>query len=143
VLGIKPVILEAEQLAVRMAGVTLKEGIAADGSIYNEGVAGNVTDTDRHWWPQAEAIVGFVNAFEIGGNDQFIIAASNVWEFIRSHMRHPSGEWWWQVNNEYQPDQSQDLAGEWKCPYHNTRCCIEVMKRVSRYHENRNSTSTN
>ena len=136
VLGIRTVIDEAEQLAIRMADVTLMEGIDADGSLYNEGKAGIVTDTDRHWWPQAEAIVGFVNAFEISGNDKFISAAYNVWDFIKSHMQHPSGEWWWLVNNEYQPDQSQDLAGEWKCPYHNTRCCIEVMKRVSRYFEN-------
>jgi cellobiose epimerase len=135
VLGIRTVIDKAEQLAVRMANVTLKEGIAADGSLYNEGEGGIVTDTDRHWWPQAEAIVGFVNAFEISSNDKFINAASEVWSFIKMHMQHPSGEWWWLVNNEYQPDQSQDLAGEWKCPYHNSRCCIEVMKRVSRYFE--------
>jgi mannobiose 2-epimerase len=135
VLGIKTVIDEAEQLAIRMANVTLKEGIAADGSLYNEGEEGIVTDTDRHWWPQAEAIVGFVNAFEISGNDKFIIAASEVWNFIKSRMQHPSGEWWWLINNDYQPDHSQDLAGEWKCPYHNTRCCIEVMKRVTRYFE--------
>jgi mannobiose 2-epimerase len=48
-------------------------------------------------------------------------------------MRHPSGEWWWLVNDNYQPDMSQDLAGAWKCPYHNTRCCLEIMKRVSAY----------
>jgi len=135
VLGIRSVIDEAEQLAVRMANVTCKEGIAADGSLYNEGEAGSVSDADRHWWPQAEAIVGFVNAFEISGNDKFINAASGVWNFIKLHMQHPSGEWWWLVNSDYQPDQSQDLAGEWKCPYHNTRCCIEVMKRVSTYFE--------
>jgi mannobiose 2-epimerase len=136
VLGINKVVENAEQLAVRMANVTLQEGIAADGSLYNEGEAGVVTDTDRHWWPQAEAIVGFINAFEISGNDKFIHAASRVWDFIKSHLQHPSGEWWWLVNNEYQPDQSQDLAGEWKCPYHNTRCCIEAMKRISRYSAN-------
>jgi mannobiose 2-epimerase len=137
VMGITTVIDEAEQLAIRMAKVTLKEGIAADGSLYNEGEAGIVTDTDRHWWPQAEAIIGFINAFEISGNDKFINAASEVWSFIKLYMQHPSGEWWWLVNNEYQSDQSQDLAGEWKCPYHNTRCCIEVIKRVSKLLENK------
>lgn len=135
VLGIRTVIEETELLAVRMAKVTLNEGIAPDGSLYNEGEAGVVTDTDRHWWPQAEAIVGFVNAWEISGNDEFVAASLRVWNFVKSHMQHPSGEWWWLVNDLYQPDQSQDLAGEWKCPYHNTRSCIEIMKRVQRIHE--------
>jgi mannobiose 2-epimerase len=139
VLGIRDVIDEAKQLALRMANVTLREGIAADGSLYNEGEGGIVTDTDRHWWPQAEAIVGFLNAFEISGNDKFVGAASNTWSFVKSYMQHPSGEWWWLVDDSYNPDQSQDLAGEWKCPYHNTRCCIEVMKRVSRLIENNKS----
>ena len=140
VLGTKEVIENVNQLAERMAYVTLREGIAADGSLYNEGEAGRVTDTDRHWWPQAEAIIGFVNAFEISGNDKFIGAATDVLSFIKSYMQHPSGEWWWLVDDSYQPDQSQDLAGEWKCPYHNTRCCIEVMKRVSRLLENNKTT---
>jgi len=124
---------QVEALAVTMAAVTLREGVAPDGSLYNEGLQGRVTDTDRHWWPQAEAIVGFLNAWEISGNPDFLIAAENAWHFIKSHMRHPSGEWWWLVNDNYQPDMSQDLAGAWKCPYHNTRCCLEIMKRVSAY----------
>jgi len=129
----KQMIEQIEALAVKMAGVTLYEGVAPDGSLYNEGLNGEVTDTDRHWWPQAEAVVGFMNAWEISGNPDFLTAAENAWHFIKSHMRHPSGEWWWLVNDSYQPDTTQDLAGAWKCPYHNTRCCVEIMKRVSAY----------
>jgi len=131
-LGVKAVTEKIEQLAVKMAGITLREGIANDGSLYNEGESARITDFDRHWWPQAEAIIGFVNAWEISGNPEFLTAASSAWQFIKSHMRHPSGEWWWLINESYEPDLTQDLAGEWKCPYHNTRCCIEIMKRVSR-----------
>ena len=135
-LGIKSVTEKIENLAVKMAGITLREGIADDGSLYNEGESTKITDYDRHWWPQAEAIIGFVNAWEISGNPEFLKAASSAWQFIKTHMRHPSGEWWWLVNESYEPDLTQDLAGEWKCPYHNTRCCIEIMKRVSRHFEN-------
>lgn len=134
-LGIPSVTAEIEQLAVQMAETTLREGIAADGSIYNEGVSGKVTDFDRHWWPQAEAIIGFINAWEISENPKYLLAATKAWDFIKKHMRHPSGEWWWLVNDKYEPDLSQDLAGEWKCPYHNTRCCIQVMKRISKRFE--------
>jgi len=132
-LGVKAVTEKVEQLAVKMAGITLREGFADDGSLYNEGESAIITDFDRHWWPQAEAIIGFVNAWEISGNPEFLNAASSAWQFIKSHMRHPSGEWWWLVNERYEPDLTQDLAGAWKCPYHNTRCCIEIMKRVSRH----------
>jgi mannobiose 2-epimerase len=133
VLGIKVVAEQAEHLAVIMAGITLQEGIAEDGSLYNEGLKGLVIDTDRHWWPQAEAIIGFINAWEISKNPKFLIVAQNTWHFIKSRMRHPSGEWWWLVNKKYEPDHSQDLAGEWKCPYHNSRCSIEAMKRISKH----------
>jgi len=133
VLGVKAVTEKVEHLAVKMAGITLREGFADDGSLYNEGESAKITDYDRHWWPQAEAIIGFVNAWEISGNPEFLNAASSAWQFIKSHMRHPSGEWWWLVNERYEPDLTQDLAGAWKCPYHNTRCCIEIMKRVSRH----------
>ena len=135
-LGLKSVTEKVEQLAVKMAEISLQEGVAEDGSLFNEGLNGKVTDTDRHWWPQAEAIIGFLNAWEISGNTKFIAAAGKAWDFIKEHMRHPSGEWWWLVNSRYEPDESQDLAGEWKCPYHNTRCCIEVMKRVNSYYTN-------
>lgn len=135
VLGLKSLTKEIELLAVRMAETTLLEGIATDGSIYNEGLYGKVTDKDRHWWPQAEAIIGFLNAWEISENPKYLVAATRTWDFIKKHMRHPSGEWWWLVNDKYEPDLSQDLAGEWKCPYHNTRCCLEVMKRISKRFE--------
>ncbi|KAF0201788.1 MAG: N-acylglucosamine [Bacteroidetes bacterium] len=124
-------LLNASDLkALYMARVTLAEGVAADGSLLNEGLNGHVTDYDRHWWPQAEAIIGFIDAWEISREDSFLNAALKNWQFIKSHLRHPSGEWWWKVNDSYQPDLSQDLAGEWKCPYHNARLCIEILKRA-------------
>ncbi len=117
--------------ALFMARVALSEGTDEDGSLYNEGFAGKVTDTDRHWWPQAEAIIGFMDAYEISKEEKFLNAALKTWEFVKKKMRHPSGEWWWLVNQDYEPDPGQDLAGEWKCPYHNARMCLEIMKRTT------------
>jgi mannobiose 2-epimerase len=138
-LGLKVVTEKVRQLAVMMAETTLQEGISGDdGSLYNEGESGIITDTDRHWWTQAEAIIGFINAWELSKNAKYLVAAGRVWDFIKAHMRHPSGEWWWLINNTYEPDETQDLVGEWKCPYHNTRCCIEIMKRVDKHFEKNN-----
>lgn len=116
--------------ALYMARVTLAEGTAQDGSLLNEGLHGKVTDHDRHWWPQAEAVIGFIDAWELSRESTYLDAALNSWEFIKTHFRHPSGEWWWLIDNKYTPDLSQDLAGEWKCPYHNARMCLEIIRRV-------------
>lgn len=117
--------------ALFMARVALSEGTDTDGSLYNEGLAGKVTDSDRHWWPQAEAIIGYMDAYAISREEIFLNAALKTWEFVKEKMRHPSGEWWWLVNRDYEPDPDQDLAGEWKCPYHNARMCLEIMKRTT------------
>lgn len=129
------VLINAVNLKVLfMARVILAEGISGnDGSLLNEGSNGVVTDTHRHWWPQAEAIIGFCDAWDIGRDAAFIEAAVDTWNFVKSYLRHPSGEWWWLVDETYQPDKSQDLAGEWKCPYHNSRLCIELLKRVPQW----------
>ncbi len=121
----------ASEKAIAMADVTLAEGIDKDGSLYNEGTGGKVTDTDRHWWPQAEAFIGFLDAFEISKKMVYFDAARDVWFFIKEKMRHPSGEWWWLVDASYKPQMKFDLAGEWKCPYHNARMCIEGMNRCT------------
>ncbi len=131
VLDRKSLIEEANTRACAMAKVTLNEGIAKDGSLLNEGHSGCVTDTNRHWWPQAEAFVGFLDAFEICRDEMYYDAAKDVWGFIKERLRHPSGEWWWQVDAQYQPDMQADLAGEWKCPYHNARMCLEGIRRTA------------
>ena len=133
-------IQESGEKAFLMAQVTRNEGIATDGSLLNEGHLGKVTDTDRHWWPQAEAVIGFLDAYEWSKETPFFDASREAWQFVDEKMRHPSGEWWWLVDGSYNPDQDMDLAGEWKCPYHNARMCIEVMKRCSSLLKNKMQT---
>ncbi|MHC1775243.1 MAG: AGE family epimerase/isomerase [Lentimicrobium sp.] len=129
--------------ALFMARVALSEGTDEDGSLYNEGLAGKVTDTDRHWWPQAEAIIGYIDAYAISKEEIFLNAALKTWEFVKEKMRHPSGEWWWLLNRDYEPDKDQDLAGEWKCPYHNARMCLEIMKRTTEIIDNKHNAVFN
>jgi len=122
---------EVNNVAVKVAEVTLREGLDIDGGLMQEGKGGNYTDTDKHWWPQAEAIVGFLNAFQLSKKQEFLEAANNVWQFTKRKIIDPkNGEWWWRVNRAGTPYLEEEKAGFWKCPYHNSRVCLEVMERL-------------
>ncbi len=104
--------------------------IAYDGtSLYNECCKGEL-DTRKVWWAQAEAIVGFLNGYQKTGGIKFKYAACNTWDFIKSFMldKRPGSEWLYEVDRYGKP-YPKEIAGIWKCPYHNGRMCIEVIKR--------------
>jgi len=108
-------------------------GLDMDGGMMNEyDVSDNHLDTDKHWWPQAEAMVGFLNGYELSGDGYFYGLFLHSWEFIRKFIiDHDKGEWFWRVDKEGRPS-NQEKAGFWKCPYHNTRACIEIITRLEK-----------
>jgi len=54
-----------------------------------------------------------------------------AWYYIQKHLVDPhAGEWWWAVLPDGSLDLSQPKAGFWKCPYHNTRMCLQVMSII-------------
>ncbi len=110
-----------------------KEGLHPDGSlIYEKDNAAGHTDFDRHWWPQAEALVGFYNAFELTGNSNYLLNVTECLDFIQSYLVDPvNGEWHWSIKADGTVNRDGDKAGFWKCPYHNSRMCLEIMKRAS------------
>ncbi|NUQ25868.1 MAG: AGE family epimerase/isomerase [Saprospiraceae bacterium] len=122
----------ARQAALLMAAATLRDGVDADGGLFNEAGPQGVTDTDKHWWPQAEAVVGFLQAWEISGDQAYYEAATHTWHFIQHFMLDTTlGDWYWRVNREGRPITSEDKISQWKCPYHTSRACIEALKRLS------------
>lgn len=132
VLGDATLIEEVREIAVRMADVSIREGLDADGGILNEANRhGQLTDTDKHWWPQAEALVGYVNAWQLTGDQRYLEKAKNVWSFIKQHLVDVShGEWFWRVNRTGAVNYDEDKAGPWKCPYHNGRAMLELIQRL-------------
>jgi len=75
--------------------------------------------------------VGFLNAWQISGQQHFYDAAERSWAFIEKYMidrRH--GEWYWLVSRSGEPGAEKDKVGPWKCPYHDSRACFEVMARI-------------
>ncbi|OHX64407.1 AGE family epimerase/isomerase [Flammeovirga pacifica] len=132
-LGKENLLNEVKAVANKIADVTLKEGIAADGAIVNEGNPDGITDTDRHWWPQVEAMVGFINSYENTEDEKYLNVAIRLWEYTLAHIVNTEyGEWWWRVDENNQPNLEEDKVGPWKAPYHNGRACIEGIKRFEK-----------
>ena len=106
---------------------------AYDGhSLSNECEKG-VVDTNRVWWVQAEAIVGFLNGYQNNlENAEYLDAARNIWQFIKSFVidKRSGSEWYWLVDKDGRPYKDQPIVEPWKCPYHNGRMCIEVIRRT-------------
>lgn len=131
ILGDYALLIRTRLAAIQMAQAVCDEGLDADGGLMYEANPTGILDTDKHWWPQAEAVVGFLNAWQLSGQQHFFEAAERSWAFIENRIiDHQNGEWFWLVSREGAPDLRQDKVGPWKCPYHNSRTCFEVMERL-------------
>ena len=120
--AIKPVL-------IKMAHATGSEAIDKRGGLYNENDKGH-WDRDFHWWPQAEAVVGFFNAYQLTRDKKFLKWSCDAWEFIRKYQTdHVNGEWFWLVTPEYKVKPMVKVSA-WKCPYHNGRMCMEMIRRL-------------
>ena len=132
VLGCKTIFSRVKHSAILLARSVLENGVDSDGGLLNEENFIEIIDSDKDWWPQAEAMVGFLNAYEISGDDRFITAAWNSWEFIKGFiLDKDQGEWFEKVNREGIP-YSLDKVRSWKGPYHNMRAILEVLVRIER-----------
>jgi mannobiose 2-epimerase len=116
-----------------MLADSVAEGLDKDGGLWYEYEPQQQKMVkEKHWWPQAEALVGFTHAWQLSGYEKYLQYVFDNWQFIKQHIKdHKNGEWFWGVdaNNNRMP--GQDKAGFWKCPYHNGRACLEVIKRLS------------
>lgn len=114
-----------------MVAAVLGEGVDPRGGLFNGGGPGGVVDRDKEWWPQAEAIVGFVNAYQETGDGEFLDAAWDIWTFTKRHfLDHEHGEWYRRVSPEGSVRPGHEKVGPWKGPYHNGRACLEMISRL-------------
>jgi mannobiose 2-epimerase len=131
VLGDQDILKRVRAIAVKMAQAAFEQGLDADGGLLYEADPTGIIDTDKHWWPQAEAVVGFFNAYQLSGLQHFLNAAEKSWAFIdKCIVDHEHGEWFWLVSQSGVPCAGHYKVDPWKCPYHNSRACFEVMERV-------------
>jgi mannobiose 2-epimerase len=131
-LGDLQLIEKAQDYAVKMAREVLREGYDQEfGGIYQSITTPGQINTDKVWWPQAEAVVGFLNAYEISGDPQFLDASLATWNFIEKYLvDREFGEWFNTTTKEGLVHKNLLKVSEWKCPYHNGRACLEMIKRM-------------
>jgi mannobiose 2-epimerase len=133
ILGDRAILEETRTAAVSMAQAVYEQALDKDGGLFYEGRGKEIIDTDKQWWPQAEAVVGFRNAYEISGKDYFLRASEKSWEFIERYIvDRQHGEWYWLVSSDGTPSNDMYKVDPWKCPYHNSRTCFEVMERLDK-----------
>ena len=122
---------QAGALALPMADVVLQEGIDTDGALRYEGRGGKIIDGGKESWPQAEAVIGLLNAFQISHDEKYFKAVLRVWDFIENRLvDRVHGEWFWRITPEGQVDATLPKVSEWKGPYHASRMCLETLHRL-------------
>ncbi len=126
VLGDQRLLGKALAHTERIAEAAL-EGRCSDGSMVYERHASGAYDNDKHWWVQAENVIGQMYLYHFHGREEMLGKALQSWDYIKNNIvDHEGGEWYWSRHNG-EVDRSQDKAGFWKCPYHNSRMCLEIM----------------
>lgn len=103
---------------------------AFDGTSLPSEAENGVVREIRVWWVQAETVNGFLNAYlREPKEEKFLTAAEKQWGYIKEHqIDKRSGEWFADTNKDGSPVEGGDIVNGWKCPYHNGRMCLLVMR---------------
>lgn len=124
-------VLKKMEPIVQLVAKASEKGLNQDGSMIHEAnVDTGHVDDDLHWWVQAEAVVGFVNIYQYFGDENALDKAFCCWNYIKRNLiDYEHGEWYWSRHADGILNTIDDKAGFWKCPYHNSRMCLEIIER--------------
>lgn len=130
--GDSALIEQVKSVCARIAEASF-DGLQSDGSMIYERHSGGKLLTERHWWVQAETVVGLVWLYTHHKQDGALEKADMCWNYIKEHIvDSENGEWFWGRFDDGRVDLKEDKAGMWKCPYHNARMCFEVINELKR-----------
>lgn len=125
----------AEMLPVieQLADGALKNGMDTENQAMNNECENGTVNAKKVWWVQAEAVTGFYNAYQNQPDrTEYLKVSENVWDYIQKYIIDPkTGEWIEDISPDNTVKSGQALAHPWKCPYHNGRMCIEMVRRLS------------
>ena len=125
-------VLEKVEPIVREVAEASRKGLRPDGSMIHEAnLDTGHQDDDLHWWVQAENVVGWYNLYQHFGDEEALERAGRCWEYIKQNLiDYDHGEWFWSRHADGSLNTTDDKAGFWKCPYHNSRMCLEIIERL-------------
>ncbi|WP_343532764.1 AGE family epimerase/isomerase [Pedobacter sp.] len=130
IIGDELLVDQFAKIAVQMVDAAIK-GFDGNGGMNYEMENGHLNG-EKHWWVQAEALVGLYNAYQLTGKKGYMERFDHCWAFVKkSLIDHQHGEWFWGVDRNNAPMPGQYKVGLWKCPYHNGRACLELIRRMS------------
>lgn len=132
VLGDENLLEKVENIVQKVAKASEK-GLREDGSMIHEANldTGHVDD-DLHWWVQAENVVGWFNVWQHFGDEEAFKKSEKCWHYIKENLvDFDNGEWFWSRHSDGTLNTVDDKAGFWKCPYHNSRMCLEIIERTA------------
>jgi mannobiose 2-epimerase len=128
-LGDAKQIEKTRAVAVKIADAVLKRGLDKDGGLLYEANPDKITNPTKDWWPQAETLVGMLNAWQISKEPRFLDATLACWDFTQKNIIDKKfGDWYFSAAPSH-PDDALKVS-EWKAPYHNGRACMELIKRI-------------
>ena len=126
-------LLEKVENVVQKVAKASEKGLREDGSMIHEANldTGHVDD-DLHWWVQAENVVGWFNIWQHFGDEEAFKKSEKCWHYIKENLvDYDNGEWYWSRHPDGTLNTVDDKAGFWKCPYHNSRMCLEIIERTA------------
>jgi len=130
-LGRPDLVAQARATAIQMAQTVYERGRDVDGSLLYEAMPHRING-DKHWWVQAEGVVGFYNAYQLAAQAHFAAAALRVWDYIEERFVDRShGDWFKVLNRAGIPYADHLKVGPWECPYHHSRLCFEMLARLN------------
>lgn len=129
-LGNQKLTEEIEEISIKMAQACYTEALDTDGGLFYEAEPDGISIRRKDWWPQAETVVGFLNAYQLTNQPRYLSAADKCWQFTMQNLVDTKyGEWFSKASPKRPADKDQKTS-EWKAPYHNGRACLEIIKRT-------------
>ena len=126
-------VLEKVESVIQKVAKAAEKGLRPDGSMIHEANldTGHIDD-DLHWWVQAENVVGWFNIWQHFGDEEAFKKSEKCWHYIKENLvDFDNGEWFWSRHSDGTLNTVDDKAGFWKCPYHNSRMCLEIIERTA------------
>jgi mannobiose 2-epimerase len=121
----------ARRESILMAEAVRRDGLAADGAVLADLTPSGVANDEKHWWSQAEGLVGFFNAYQLTGQAAFAQAADRLWNLIETRfVDRTYGDWLKVLDRHGAPLPHVFKVGPWECPYHHSRACFEMLARL-------------